>query len=66
MPLYEYECPHCGGVVEISRKIAERNNLLPCAKDGHDMQLMVGAPKIRRGGGIHGKEPSAKNWGEYK
>jgi len=66
MPLYEYECPKCGVIVEISRKIAERKDSFPCEKDLTPMKLLVGAPGIRKGGGIHGEEPSVKNWGEYK
>lgn len=52
--------------MEIFRKIAERKDSLSCEKDGEEMKLLVGAPGIRKGGGIHGDEPSMKNWGEYK
>ena len=32
MPWYEYECPECGHVEELDRKIAERDTLVFCSE----------------------------------
>ncbi|WP_075643266.1 FmdB family zinc ribbon protein [Caballeronia sordidicola] len=46
MPVYDYECPECGHF-ETARRIAERNDAVPCPRCGLTAQrVVVGAPSL--------------------
>jgi len=47
MPLYEHNCAHCGATMETVRRIANRNNSLPCPQCGYQTKRVISS-KVRR------------------
>lgn len=70
MPLYDYECPKCGQIVEEVRSIKDSNDDPPlCKNDGEKMtKVLLSAPALRKGGGLYSIdiEETGKNksWGD--
>ena len=48
MPTYQYECPECGEIKELYRRIKERNHTVLCPKcDLVKMKMMISAPSVQ-------------------
>lgn len=43
---YEYECPGCGNVVEIERKITDTESLYDCPECGTTLNRKYSVPSI--------------------
>lgn len=68
MPMYSYECSKCGSVVELLRKMDEKEDEVSCEKDNTLMTFIIaGAPNIRKGAGIYSVDiSSGGSWGDFK
>lgn len=46
MPLYEYECGHCGHVTEAVMPMDDRDPSVPCEKCGNRAGYVISAPLV--------------------
>ena len=53
MPTYEYECEKCGLAVDITRKLSEKAEPVPCPNCGKPMAQVItgGNGFVLKGGG---------------
>jgi putative FmdB family regulatory protein len=49
MPIYEYECPSCGGCFEELRKMSERDQSLCCTSCGSNAVRVFSSPSLLSG-----------------
>lgn len=67
MPIYSYECPKCGSVKELLRKLSEKEELVSCDNDNELMKFIInGAHFVRKGAGIYSLDINSEKWGDYK
>lgn len=59
--IYTYECPKCGKLDEVSRKISERDNLHKCPKCKKPMRRIIDVTTvIYNAGGFYAKDNPKK------
>jgi len=65
MPIYEYECPHCGAYIEKLRPIEDRLAPVLCPHCGDVAQFRLSRPgRFQRGPGWHARMDGTKIPGE--